>query len=241
MKRNLKKMIDVAMNGSPMDGVQDAEPADTFDYAKIDATFRKYANLKEDRSLCEVSDRMGPNGVMKFLSDLGIDPASLSALILAWKFEAETQCEFAQAEFRKGFRKFGVSTVPQLKRKLPAVVEEALNNKTEFESLYRFTFEYARPASSKTLDLETASNYWRLVLSRMTDHRIYHWIMFLTERSVAAISQDTWNMFLHFLWQNNPQLTNYDLDYGCWPVLMDDFVENLRLVHKDDYPTPDSN
>ncbi|KAI6231231.1 Defective in cullin neddylation protein [Aphelenchoides besseyi] len=225
-------MTDVTMS--------DLTEKDKFDYSKIDSTFRKYADQKEDRKICEDHDRIGPNGVVKLCRDLGIEVESMSALVLAWKMEAETQCEFSLAEFRKGLRKMDVTNVNQLKLKLRQVVDETLNSKSEFEALYRFCFDYARSAASKTLDLETATNYWRLVLSKMDDHRIYNWIMFLTERSVNAVSQDTWNMFLPFVWKNNMTLTNYDLEFGSWPVLIDDFVEYVRLVHSDQYPIPES-
>jgi hypothetical protein len=48
--------------------------------------------------------RIGPNGMMRLLNDLGIDPASVNALILAWKMNAKVQCEFSLEEFRSGLR-----------------------------------------------------------------------------------------------------------------------------------------
>jgi hypothetical protein len=40
--------------------------------------------------------------MVRFLRDLGVDPTSRMALILAWKLKAERQCEFSQKEFRDG-------------------------------------------------------------------------------------------------------------------------------------------
>jgi hypothetical protein len=60
--------------------------------------------VKEDRHLCGEGGRIGPNGMVKLLDAIKISPEHISALILAWKFGAETQCEFSTEEFRRGFR-----------------------------------------------------------------------------------------------------------------------------------------
>lgn len=44
---------------------------------------------------------------MKFLDDLGLSPESKLVLIIAWKFRAETQCEFTKDEFITGMTELG--------------------------------------------------------------------------------------------------------------------------------------
>jgi hypothetical protein len=61
--------------------------------------------VKEDKHLCGEGGRIGPNGMLKLLEDIKVSPESILALILAWKFEAEVQCEFSLKEFRQGLRK----------------------------------------------------------------------------------------------------------------------------------------
>lgn len=46
--------------------------------------------------------RIGPNGILRLLNDLGVDPASREVLILAWKLKAGTQCEFSWDEWKDG-------------------------------------------------------------------------------------------------------------------------------------------
>jgi hypothetical protein len=45
--------------------------------------------------------------MQKLLDDIKVPADSINALLLAWKFGAETQCEFSQKEFRHGFRSLG--------------------------------------------------------------------------------------------------------------------------------------
>lgn len=46
--------------------------------------------------------RIGPHGMLRFLTDLGLDPTERTVLVLAWKLKAQTQCEFSWQEFSTG-------------------------------------------------------------------------------------------------------------------------------------------
>ena len=46
-------------------------------------------------------------GVIRLLEDLHLDPGSRLVLLLAWKCEAQTQCEFTQEEFNTGMTALG--------------------------------------------------------------------------------------------------------------------------------------
>ena len=50
---------------------------------------------------------MMADGVCRFLEDLGLNPESRIVLIIAWKFKAETQCEFTREEFYQGMTELG--------------------------------------------------------------------------------------------------------------------------------------
>lgn len=40
--------------------------------------------------------------MLRFLTDLGLNPTDRNVLILAWKLKAKTQCEFTWEEFSTG-------------------------------------------------------------------------------------------------------------------------------------------
>lgn len=50
---------------------------------------------------------------MKFLEDLGLSAESKLVLIIAWKFRAETQCEFTKDEFVYGMMDLGYFSIFQ--------------------------------------------------------------------------------------------------------------------------------
>ena len=52
-------------------------------------------------------DKMLAEGVSQFCDDAQLDPTSITVLIVAWKFQAATQCEFSRPEFVQGMTRLG--------------------------------------------------------------------------------------------------------------------------------------
>lgn len=52
-------------------------------------------------------NKIGIDGIQQFCDDLNLDPASISVLVVAWKFRAATQCEFSKKEFIDGMTELG--------------------------------------------------------------------------------------------------------------------------------------
>lgn len=52
-------------------------------------------------------NKIGIDGIQQFCDDLNLDPASISVLVVAWKFRAATQCEFTKKEFLDGMTELG--------------------------------------------------------------------------------------------------------------------------------------
>lgn len=84
-------------------------------------------------------------------------------LIIAWRFKAETQCEFTRAEFVNGFLELGVDSLDKLSAKLPSM-EHDLIDLNKFKDFYQYTFNYAKDQGQKGLDLDMAIAYWNIVM-----------------------------------------------------------------------------
>lgn len=69
------------------------------DPRKIERIFLQYADAQENKIL--------PEGMQRFLDDLGLDPTSLPVLVLAYKFGAQIACEFSKEEFMNGMNALG--------------------------------------------------------------------------------------------------------------------------------------
>ena len=84
---------------------------------------------------------------------------------------------------------------------------------------------FAAPAS--------AVEAWKLLFKENSFKYISEWCDFVQINN-KAIPQDVWIQFLHFVDHFNQEkgFDKYDSNEGAWPVLMDEFVESIKLQNK---------
>lgn len=126
------------------------------DRRRIEQLFQRYREPADP-------NKIGADGIIQFLNDLNLSPDSKLVLIIAWRFKAETQCEFSKDEFCNGMQAVEADSVEKLKMRLP-MLEMELNDALRFKDFYHFTFNYAKEANQKGLDLDMAIVYWNIVL-----------------------------------------------------------------------------
>ncbi|TWW67904.1 DCN1-like protein 2 DCUN1 domain-containing protein 2 [Takifugu flavidus] len=172
-------------------------------------------------------NKIGIDGIQQFCDDLMLDPASVSILVVAWKFRAATQCVFSRKEFLDGMAELGCDSTEKLKAILPRL-EQELKDSGKFKDFYQFTFNFAKNPGQKGLDLEMAVAYWNLILTERFKF-LELWNRFLLEHHKRSIPKDTWNLLLDFGNMIADDMSNYD-EEGAWPVLIDNFVEFARPI-----------
>lgn len=214
--------LDVAVDNyfqNPEKYYCESQSKHSLDRRRLDTLFQRYKDPHEDK--------ITTDGMIQFLNDLNLPPDSRLVLIIAWKFKASTQCEFTKAEFIQGMTELGCDGPDKLKNKC-GLLEQEIRDTVKFKDLYQFTFNYAKNPGQKSLDLDMAIEYWKIVLSGRFKF-LDLWCKFLQEHHKRSIPKDTWNLLLDFSNLIDDDMSNYD-EEGAWPVLIDDFVEYSRPI-----------
>ncbi|XP_076769955.1 DCN1-like protein 2 isoform X4 [Arvicanthis niloticus] len=113
------------------------------DQKKLEQLYSRYKDPQDE-------NKIGVDGIQQFCDDLSLDPASISVLVIAWKFRAATQCEFSKKEFVDGMTELGCDSTERLKALLPKL-EQELKDSAKFKDFYQFTFTFAKNPGQKGL------------------------------------------------------------------------------------------
>lgn len=78
-------------------------------------------------------------------------------------------------------------SLEKLRNKIVQIDNDLKNDANKFKDLYQFTFNFAKLPSQKSLDLEDAIAYWKMILADRFKH-LDIWIQFLTVRLLNFFS-----------------------------------------------------
>lgn len=169
------------------------------------------------------------DGIERFCHELGIEPVDPVILVISKYFNAQVMGIYKKEEFIQGMSTLGCDTIEKLRNKLQ-VLRRELTDPVKFKSVYNFVYMFSRESGVRNLPMENAIQLWRLLMGERFPI-LERWISFLESRDRKYdISKDTWEMLLDFfeIFEKDG-LAGYD-PYGAWPVLIDEFVEELNKI-----------
>lgn len=108
-----------------------------------------------------------------------------------------------------------------MRARVPALRSSFQNDEAVFKKVYLFTYNFARSPNQKSLPLESATEYWKLLFAKRFRAQMDNWIEFLENEYKRSIAKDTWNCMYDFvqLTDTDPTLATYDTDGLFLPVV----------------------
>nr|CAG4649672.1 EOG090X0DAO [Scapholeberis mucronata]SVE93873.1 EOG090X0DAO [Scapholeberis mucronata] len=202
-------------------GAEEVLPA--FNQKKCIAWFKQYTSTSS-------SDTIGPEGVEKLCHDLNVEPENIALLVLSWKMGAKQMGFFTLQEWLLGLTDLQCDSLAKLQGKL-SYLHSLLLDSTHFKSIYRYAFDFSRDKDQRSLDIDTAKAMLGLLLGRQWT-LLNSFFQFLDQSRYRVLNKDQWCNVLEFSRAVDVDLKNYDVD-GAWPVMLDEFVEWLKVHRRD--------
>ncbi|MCJ1262533.1 Scaffold-type E3 ligase [Lobaria immixta] len=181
-------------------------------------------------------DTIGVNGSMRYLGDVGVKLDEVVVLAVLSELSAPTMGELTRTGFVEGWKTHHADTlhkqqsvISNFRRSLPATPDF-------FKRVYKSTFRLALTPGQKSLALDAAIEYWRLLLqppsvSWSSDRTpwLEWWIEYLEERGRKGVSKDMWDQTGVFILESlEDESMSWWTEDGAWPGVLDDFVAYVR-------------
>ena len=187
---------------------------------------------KQFDEYAEESDgQIGPEGIEKLCTALGVEPTDVLVLVLAWLVGASQMGYFTREEWLTGQQNLGVATSNEtLVEQLQAIYAAVRKNTEQLRSLHRFTHQFCREERKKNIDVGAAVPMLGLLHEKAYPGHVPKLCEFLQSHETSTkrgVSADEWAMMLNFFAEIKPDCSNYQ-DDGAWPLLLDDYVEWRR-------------
>ncbi|EPQ67482.1 Bgt-3023 [Blumeria graminis f. sp. tritici] len=195
--------------------------------------FEQYHESKDEK------DKLGVDGVMRYLGDLGVDLATAEIFIPLEIVKAPGLGEITKSGFVDGWGATGQVSNDQLSKQKKFVASQIKKMSTDdslFKRVYRHAFFASKEISQKAIPLENAIIYWTLLFNppgkRWASESVdwlQLWTDFLQENWTKTVNKDMWNQTLEFFQKSmQDESLSFWSEDGAWPGVIDDFVAYVK-------------
>jgi len=202
-------------------------------------------------------DEINVEGTLKWCQDLCVDPEDVVLLPIAYELKSPSVGSFPRKPWIDGWRSLGCDSISSMQTALPKLRDKLANDPTYFDSVYNYTFEFAKSGAQRSIGVDIAIAFWGLLIPHgLTGTALAHnssvdeddggdvpmtteegwkpeftdwWFEFLTAKGGKGVSKDTWTMFLDFVRTIDSEFDNHDYE-AAWPSAIDDFVTYVKEV-----------
>ncbi|KAL9612486.1 MAG: hypothetical protein Q9167_002917 [Letrouitia subvulpina] len=206
-------------------------PTPSNNTAALNKLFDKY----RDNPTVE-PDAIGIEGSMRYLSDLGLSLEDPVVFAILSELGAPTMGEMTRQGFVEGWQRHRAPDLPAQKSQALSFRRSLTSSPPFFRSVYKSTFRLALTPGQKSLALDTATEYWRILLSPPSlgwntgkTPWLDWWIEYLGERWKKGVSRDMWEQTGVFVVKSlEDESMSWWSEDGAWPGSLDEFVAFVK-------------
>ncbi|KAF6238344.1 hypothetical protein HO173_003624 [Letharia columbiana] len=197
----------------------------------LNKIFDKYRD-----NAAEEPDKIGIEGSMRYLTDLGVKLDEVVVLAVLTELGAPTMGEFTREGFVNGWQSHRAETLPKQQGQIASFRRSLATTPDFFKRIYKQTFLIARLPGQKIVPLETALEYWRLLLTApslswntASTPWLTLWLEYLEAQWKKSVSKDMWDQTGVFAMKSlEDESMSWWSEDGAWPGVLDEFVFYVR-------------
>lgn len=178
-------------------------------------------------------DEINVDGVSNLLGDINVDLDDIGSLVFSELVASPSLGVVKREEFVCGCASAGIDSIPKLKNIVLQRRSELASDRTLFKKVYNHTFQLALQPGQKSLPLEMASEFWKMVFKEpgmewRTERTPWldWWLEFQEEKVKRSVNKDLWRQTLNFAEESlKDEGLGFWNEESSWPSVIDEFVE----------------
>ncbi|MCJ1304023.1 Scaffold-type E3 ligase [Hypocenomyce scalaris] len=140
--------------------------------------------------------------------------------------------EFSREGFIQGWKTYSADTLAKQQATISQFRRQLSTSPDFFKRVYKHTFLIARTSGQKSVQLDTAIEYWRLLFtspniswSTQSTPWLEWWIEYLEARWKKSVNKDMWDQTGIFVAKSlQDESLSWWSEDGAWPGVLDEFV-----------------
>lgn len=181
-------------------------------------------------------DEINVEGVSNLLGDLDVGLEDIGALIFSELVQSPSLGKVEREPFLSGCQSAGIDSIPKLKNIVLQRRSQLASDKPLFKKVYNHTYQLALAQGQKSLPLEMAAEFWKMLFSppglawrTKSTPWLDWWLEFQEEKVKKSVNKDLWRQTLNFAEETlRDETLGFWSEESSWPSVVDEFVEWVR-------------
>ena len=185
-------------------------------------------------------DQIGTEGTMAYLQDIKVSLEEPAMLAVLTQVKAPTMGELSRDDFINGWEDLAADTIEKQRSHVSRFRTSLKSSPDFFRNVYRHSFVLARSPGQKSVALEAAIEFWRMLYSAEKGMDwsskgfswIDHYIDFVQEKWKKSVGKDLWDQTLFFARKTveDPSLRWWNELDSAWPSILDEFAGHVKSL-----------